>query len=51
MSEPSKPCTKTTWCTLDEDHEGSCIEVERKPIEPTDFGPRYKRKPIASRSS
>lgn len=38
-----RPCIKRTWCVLEFDHDGVCVELPRAPIEPTDFGPGHKR--------
>lgn len=38
--EHVEPCSTRTWCVLDLDHAGPCHEEPRKPIEPSDFGPK-----------
>jgi hypothetical protein len=43
--ERRQPCTKRTWCVLDEGHDGDCVEVPRRDLPPSDFGPeRAKRR-------
>jgi hypothetical protein len=38
------PCTKRTWCLLDEGHSGGCVEKPRAAIPREDFGPEASKK-------
>lgn len=43
--EHGKPlCTKRTWCQLERDHDGSCVEIVQRPMPKTDFGPNAAKR-------
>lgn len=42
IADRIEPCAKTAWCQLERDHAGECIETERRPIPPSDTGPKWR---------
>lgn len=35
-----RPCARTTWCILAEEHHGECIERARKELPRSEYGPK-----------